>query len=365
VNPAASEGICALVRRCLVLATGLVACSAPNGVPPAVSASAHDDARGDARAKGTANLDAELQRAAESALRKVARPSAVIALDPNTGVVRAVSSVAGERGDPLLTAHVPASTFKVFTAIAALEAGALSPGDEKACTGTYDFGGKSFRCVSAHGQETVGTAIVRSCNGFFYDVGAHMDHARLLDVARRFGFGERAFVDLPDEAGNVEGLARAEEIRHDPSSAVPLLDAIGHGEIAVTLVQLARAFAALTNGGKLFRLGLHGGSSIERMVGVSPGTLSMIRGALARVVDDADGTAHDVAIAGFPFAGKTGGSDSPPVNSGEDRWFVAYAPAYAPAILVAARVEHAEGANDSKHVVRDVLEAYRALGRPL
>jgi cell division protein FtsI/penicillin-binding protein 2 len=129
------------------------------------------------------------------------------------------------------------------------------------------------------------------------------------------------------------------------------------------MVALWRAFAAIANGGKLVRLTLRGGGGAERAVTMSPSTLSSIRNALARVVDDADGTAHDVALAGFPISGKTGGADSPPLNgkpSGEDKWFVAYAPQSLPTIVVAARVEHADGTSDAKHVVREVLEAYRS-----
>lgn len=313
-------------------------------------------------ANGASTLNPDLQRAAEAAVRRVGRPSAVVAVDPNSGAVRALSSVPGDRGDPLLTAHVPASTFKVFTAVAALEAGAVTPGDEKTCTGTYDFAGKTLTCREPHGRETVATAVVRSCNSFFYDVGAHMDHAALLDVARRFGFGERTGIELPDQAGYVEDAARAAEIRRDPASTAPLLDAIGHGEIQVTILQLARAFAVIANGGKLFPFTTRSTGSVARPVAISPSTLALIRGALANVVDDESGTAHDVAIDGFAFSGKTGSADSPPVNrepSGEDRLFIAYAPRSAPTILVAARVEHAEGTSDAKHVARDVLDAYR------
>jgi len=357
------------VFEAFIVALCAEACTASPAKTPSPGLSGTGTGTGTGRQAGRdlrtaiATLDPELQRGAEAALRAVARPSAVVAVDPNTGVVRALSSVPGDRGDPLLTAHVPASTFKVFTAIAALETGALTPTDEKTCTGSYDFAGKTFVCAGVHGHETVETAVVRSCNDFFYDVGAHMDHRALLDVARRFCFGERTGIELSDDAGHVEAAARADAIRRDPTSAVPLLDAIGHGQIQVTVLQLARAFAVIANGGKLVRFTMHGEGGVERDVVISPGTLAMIRDALARVVDDPDGTAHDVAVAGFPFSGKTGASDSPPVDgkvSAEDKWFVAYAPRALPTVLVAARVERAEGTNDAKHVVREVLEAYRS-----
>ena len=355
----------------------LVACSkapepaAPIGNGPAVQrapapgAPAADPYVESLRAQVGAQLtlDAKLQAATGAAVRAIPTPAAVVALEPDTGVVRAVYSVPGERGDPLTTPHVPASTFKVFTALAALEAGTITPSTVKTCNGVFPFAGKELRCPAAHGPETVVAAITRSCNGFFYQVATEMDHRALLELARRYGFGERTGIELADAPGTVESAARAEGIHADPGSTVPLLDAIGHGEIEVTLLQLARAFAVFANGGKLVRLTLTGSGSVEHAVDISPANLALIRGALFTVVDAPDGTAHDVAIPGLPFAGKTGSADAPPVNGKpalDDRWFVAYTPLSGAKLLVAARVEHVDGVHDAKHVVRAVLDASRA-----
>ncbi|HEX3593647.1 MAG TPA: penicillin-binding transpeptidase domain-containing protein, partial [Polyangiaceae bacterium] len=116
-------------------------------------------------------LDDSLQDVTERAVRRSGRPAAIVAMEPDTGVVRAVFSVAGERGDPLLSPHVPASTFKVFAALAGLESGKVTLGSEKTCTGVFPFAGKELTCPKAHGRENVVTAIQRSCNGFFYAVG--------------------------------------------------------------------------------------------------------------------------------------------------------------------------------------------------
>src|SRR6185436_712504 len=67
------------------------------------------------------SLDAHLQSAAESAIQKLGKPGAIVAVEPESGSVQAIYSVPGERGDPLLVAHIPASTFKTFAAIAGLE----------------------------------------------------------------------------------------------------------------------------------------------------------------------------------------------------------------------------------------------------
>ena len=188
-----------------------------------------------------------------------------------------------------------------------------------------------------------------------------MDHARILEVSRRFGFGTPTGIELPDEAGTVPSNARYEEVKRDPTSTVPLLDAIGHGEIEVTLLQLARAFAVIANGGKLVRLGLTHGGEVDRNVAIRPQDLALVRAALVDVVVKDDGTAHGFSIPGFPYAGKTGSSEAPPRNgadTNEDAWFVAYAPPDDAKILVAARVERADVTRDAKRVVRRVLEAW-------
>ncbi|HEX7668402.1 MAG TPA: penicillin-binding transpeptidase domain-containing protein, partial [Polyangiaceae bacterium] len=298
------------------------------------------------------------------------------ALSPDTGAVLAVFSIPGDRGDPLLTAHQPASTFKPFTALAALEAGTITKTTERECTGTYVFAGKDFTCAGKHGKENAAEAIVRSCNGFFYAVGAEMDHGRILDVARRFGFGSRTGIELLDEAGSVASPARDDEIKRDPTSAVPLLDAIGHGEMKITLLQLARAYAVFANGGTVPRLTLRASPSAPpapRILELNPEYLDVVRGALLDTVATEAGTAHTVAIPGFEFAAKTGSSDAP-ARSGaplsatkdkddEDTWFVAYAPPRSPSILVAVRIERGDAGQDAKAVGKQVLEAWRDIPR--
>jgi penicillin-binding protein 2 len=312
----------------------------------------------------TLALDVRLQAVAETAVRDTERAGAIVAFEPDTGTVRGVFSVPGERGDPLLTAELPASAFKPFTAIAGLEAGVLTETTQKECTGVFDFGGKELRCSKSHGRETTAQAISRSCNAFFYSVATEMDHARTLEVARRFGFGSRTGIELPDEAGVVPSEERYREVRGDPSSTVPLLDAIGHGEIRVTLLQLSRALAVIANGGSLLRLSVVRGA-VERNVPVRPADLTLVQGALVGAIEKPDGTAHSVAIPGFSFAGKTGSADAPPrggIGSDEDTWFVAYAPSDHPKIVVGARVERSDPAHDAKTAVKNVLEAWRARG---
>lgn len=336
---------------------------APAASPPAEVASSYvTSLKARIGAARPLSLDARLQSAAERALLTTHKAGAVVAFEPDTGVVRALFSVSKERGDPLLVAHVPASAFKPIAAFAGLEAGVLVPTTERECTGVFPFGGKELHDAKAHGRLTTPEAIYQSCNTFFYSMATRIRHARLLEVARRFGLGAPTGIELPEEAGSVENDARAQEIKRDPASTVPLQDASGHGEIKATLLQLARAYAAIANGGKILRLGLTGGG-VERSISLRPADLELVRAALVEVVANEAGTAHSVEIAGFPFAGKTGSGEAPPLNgieTDDDRLFVAYAPPENPKILVAARVERASQEHGALAVVKSVLEAWRS-----
>lgn len=143
----------------------------------------------------------------------------------------------------------------------------------------------------------------------------------------------------------------------------PLLDAIGHGGYTVTLLELARAYAALANGGRL--PSLHLVDARRRSDGMlapsdqappqklpfEPSALDVVRSGLADAVAADYGKAHAFALDGYAFAGKPGGGDSPPragdttgaAEQGveQDTWFVAYAPPTRPTLLVAARLERA------------------------
>jgi penicillin-binding protein 2 len=315
-------------------------------------------------------LNPRLQASAERIVRETGKAAALVALSADTGEILAVASVAGERGDPLLVAHLPASTFKPLLTLAALESGALQTSSETVCSGSYDFEGQRFTCPRVHGRQNAARAIATSCNAFFYELGTRVEPARVVEVARRFGYGARTGIELQDEPGFVpEGAA----VR----AAGRLVEAIGHGQIKITLLQLARAYAAIANGGKLPPLRLvrtrasadASGGALERMVGqpleLRASHLEFLRSALLETVAAEHGRAHSVALPGFPFAGKTGGSEAPPlpgsasqVEPSVDGWFVAYAPATAAKVVVAARVERGSGAPTA--VVRALLDTWRA-----
>lgn len=337
-----------------------------------------------------------------------------------------------EAGEPLLSRAVqggypPASTFKVASLAAAVADGYPLDGTYD-CPGSYRVGDREFANYGGggHGSLTLHEAIVLSCNTVFYRF-AHEQWLRdggerpdpdpadpMTAMAKRFGFGEPTGIDLPDEAaGRVpdrrwkqehwentreEACDRAEhgypEVE-DPDRARYLRSvarehcaegdewragdaanfAIGQGDLLVTPLQLARAYAAVANGGTLHepRIGrallAADGSAVvpiapgaARELEVEDRTLAYLRDALSAVPGEGTGAG---AFAGFPLdelpvAGKTGTATL--VGQRESAWFASYAPADAPRFAVVALLSQGgTGGTYAAPVVREVYEGVYGL----
>jgi cell division protein FtsI/penicillin-binding protein 2 len=321
------------------------------------------------------SLSSELQSAAEAALAATGRAGAVVAFDPRDGRVRALFSVVGERGDPLLTPHQPGSTFKSFMTVAALRAGVLAPDTVLTCTGAYDFAGAHLTCPLQHGAENPVRALAVSCNSFYYQLATKLDPARVVEVTRELGWDQRTGIELADAPGVIPEPP-AKDAKPTPR---PLVDAVGHGQYQVTLLGLARAYAAFANGGNVVDLHVvdaqrgSDGTLVPvahrppRPTGLEPAAITLVLEGLRDAIATPDGRAHALAIPGYPFYGKTGSVEAPsrvgaPVDAPEedDSWFVAFAPLPNPLLVVATRVERARG--KAGQVARQVLEAFRANG---
>ena len=339
-------------------------------------------------------------------------------------------------GTPLVSrvtssAFSPASTFKVVSLAAAVSAG--NPLDGRYdCTSSSRIGDRTFRNYEsrAYGPISLYKAIVVSCDTVFYDLAyrswlaqgglaATTDaHDPFVQMATTFGFGARTGVDLPGEqAGRVPGRewkratweagredtcrrARSgypEVARTDRSRAAYLTAlavescrtgyqlragdaanfAIGQGDTTVTPLQMARAYAAIANGGTLWTPQVARGVEVPGgtlqvvrpraggRVSFPPGTLAVLRHALTDVVSKgtASGAFAGFPLASFPIAGKTGTAES--FGADDTAWFVAYAPANHPRYAVAAVVAHGGlGGASAAPVARRIFETLRTLPQP-
>lgn len=327
-------------------------------------------------------LDVRLQLAAFEAL--TGRRGAVVALDPRDGsVLCLVSSPAynpnvflGRISPPLWAqlnnetrplfnraiagAYSPGSTFKIATLIAAIRNGVVSPATTFVCNGSTRIGNRTVRCLGTHGRITFQTAIEKSCNVFFAEVGSRLEREEIVRVATEFGLGAPTGVDLPGEAKALlpsdEWLERRSE-RWYQGDTVNL--AIGQGFINVTPIQMANYAALIANRGIAYEphIARRAEGQVEaHRVALDAMWWDRIVRAMVQVVES--GTGIRSRIEGVRVAGKTGSA-----QTGAGRrphgWFIAFAPADNPTIALAVVVESSdEGGRVAAPIAQRVLKAY-------
>ncbi len=361
-------------------------------------------------------LDLDLQRIVESSLRWHPSGAAVV-IEVNTGRILAMASKPAF--DPaMLSGHLtreqarqlydnpyhpmldktvmgsyfPGSTFKVVTAIAALEERLANTSEFIFCKGYHEYGRKSaFRCTSKHGAMHFHSAIVQSCNIYFYTLGKRVGMNRLSRYARDFGLGTPTGLGLNGERGGfiptkawyAKNMPGGFRIGHTLNAAV------GQGNVTVTPLQLAMLYATIANGGKLYlpqiveRLETPEGKllrrcppELRRRVQVSDATLRLVKAGLRGVVAEPGGTAYEAWDGKLPVAGKTGTAQ---VIKRERRsrdprdwwrfadhaWFAAYAPYDKPEIAVVVLIEHGGSAGKvAAPIVMRIVRDYFAKVRP-
>ena len=362
----------------------------------------------------TLTLDLALQQAAEEALAGVA--GAVVAIDPRDGGLLAAAS--SPAIDPNLFSHglsqeewaalstdplhplqnrivqaqyPPGSVFKILTAIAALESGAITTATSYGCGGAMRYGNRDFRCwkKGGHGTVSLHRAIVESCDVYFYQVGLKTGIDEIARIAREFGLGRPTGVELGSEApGLIPDSAWKRRVRKEPwYSGETLSAAIGQGYDLVTPIQAALLAATVANGGTVYRPRLihrvadgsgatvrAGAAVAGRTVHLQPGTLAAVRDGLWGVVNEPGGTAARARVPGLSVAGKTGTAQVVGMAKGERRsaavrefkdhaWFVCYAPSGAGQVAIAAIVEHGgHGGSTSAPIARKLLVELKSLG---
>ncbi len=333
-------------------------------------------------------LDVELQRYVAEVFPAGAR-GAVVAMEPRSGEVLVLYSapsfdpngfvgrmdqqswqaLAQAEGQPLFNRAVegrypPASPWKLAVAVGALKRG-IATLDTKMptpCAGGILYGNRYFRCwyKAGHGNITLREAIKHSCDVYFYQLGLQLTLRGLLQEGVELGFREPSGVDLPDE--RVPLFPESEDYfdrRYGPrgwTSGVTLNLAIGQGENSQSVINMVKFYAMLANeDGEAPLPRLVGGSETEtRSLGLSPSQLAELRDALVQVVSG--GTAAGARVAEFNIAGKTGTAQN--AHGPAHGWFIAFAPAEHPVIVVGALVEFAEHGSDVAPLVTRIIRRY-------
>ena len=319
--------------------------------------------------------------------------------DPNLFATRLPSAIwkqwNEDPGKPLTNKAVsgqypPGSTFKMITALAALEAGIVNDSKAFYCPGHFNVGKERFHCWKrqGHGYMNVYTALEESCDVYFYNLAEQLGIDRIAAMSRRFGFGHAFDIALPLEA---EGLVPDRQWKRGQFETGWQLGetinaTIGQGYMLATPLQLAVMTARLCNGGYAVNpwIVAQDGPDILSKKGkqwpkmkVKSEYLQMVTRGMELVMTGKDGTARGAAIKteGWEMAGKTGTAQVRRITMAERRagllsqeemiWkhrhhalFVGYAPISNPTYAVSVIVEHGgSGSGAAAPVARDVLIA--------
>jgi penicillin-binding protein 2 len=349
-------------------------------------------------------IDEEVQQAGEEAVGAQGLPGAFVSMNIDTGQILALGSfptydptdlieptqtqVNELYRDPVLAplfnrategAYPTGSIFKIITALAALENGQITPDEVINDAGQIEVGTQTFQNAGgeAHGPVELRRALQVSSDVYFYLLGWHMwDTGELQEWAHKMGIGRPAGLDLPEEA---EGLLPTqqwrnqlykEELTERPWSAGDNIQlATGQGDLQTNPLQMALAYAALGNGGKIVTP--HVGMEIEDAAGrvlkefepkvqrrfhIDAGYRDVILEGLHAAAQEGDGTAAGV-FGGFPIpiAGKTGTAERP--GHADQSWFAALSPYPNPRIVTVATIEEGGfGAESAAPVVLRILE---------
>jgi penicillin-binding protein 2 len=373
-------------------------------------------------------LDKDVQEAAWNSFESHKRIGALVAMKPNGEILAWVSAPSFDpnqfsqgpsqtywnqlindpfkplRNKVIQDHYSPGSTFKAFIALASLQEKEINPTTIINCPGAFAFGRRLYHdhLKGGHGNITVYEALERSSNVFFYKMGIALGIDRMFNYVSTFGIGTRSGIELPREAPGLMPSAqwKKQAIGEEWQAGENLSVAIGQGFVTATPMQMAVAYSAIANKGKVYRPFIvkkiidHDGKVVKENqelllrdltqkqasgISISPETFDVVREGLRRVVQGERGTAKRVQIPGVEIAGKTGTSqvmgfsadqiyakcDSRPVHQRHHGWFIGWAPADKPEIVVAALGEHScSGSGGAGPLVHDTMLAYFQKYRP-
>jgi penicillin-binding protein 2 len=291
-------------------------------------------------------------------------------------------------------AYPPGSTFKMVTALAALEAGAITTSTTVYCPGHYEVGGRKFHCwrSSGHGKVSLDRALGESCDVFFYDIAMKVGIDKIAEMGRRLGLGERH--DLPMSA-ITDGLMpnkawKQERYKKEWVIGDTVNASIGQGYVLSSPLQLAVMTSRIASGRAVSPRLIHSIDGVAQpapagpSLGLDANLLNSVRQGMFAVCNSQRGTGYSARIddKSMRLAGKSGTSQVRNISAAERAsgvisnndlpWirrdhalFVGFAPFDAPRYAAAVVVEHGGGGSTvAGPIVRDALLRAMSDGLP-
>lgn len=282
--------------------------------------------------------------------------------------------------------YSPGSTYKMVTALAGLETGAITTTDKIRDTGIYRRYNSSWKCwkISGHGYLDVSNAIERSCNYFFYELGDRVGIDTLAKYSYYLGLGHKTGIELKGEIPGVlasNEIAKQENRVWNPGETISA--AIGQSYNTFTPIQMAKYVAMVANRGKKLDVTIvksiirPDGSEIPRneyeskvseKLGLTPdnteemgfneANIQAILEGMRGVTSESGGTAYstfrdfDIEVGGKTGSAQTG------VEGKTNAWFVGFAPFDNPEIAIVVFVRNGGSGGYTAEVARDIIAQY-------
>lgn len=323
-------------------------------------------------------VDMDIQSIAGDLLGE--QKGAIVVMEPSTGRILAMQSypdfnpntilddwdnLKSDEDSPLINRttqglYPPGSTFKMVTAIAAMEYLDDWETFTVECDGEAEFNDKVIHCYNnkAHGTVDMHDAMAQSCNCYFAEIGKRIGGENLRKVADRLFANSSIGFDMPSSQSSV--------VIDKSSSESELVEtSIGQGKTVVTPMYMATLVSAVANGGIMKKpyivdhIESYEGEVLKTTIPETIGEVMTYEEAIALrdmmidVVNEGTGTA--AALKGYQAAGKTGTAEN---ESGIDHsWFVGFAPAENPEVAVAVILENAEGNKKATPIAGKIMQA--------
>jgi penicillin-binding protein 2 len=338
------------------------------------------------------NIDLDLQKFMVGIFADSLQGGAV-AIDPNTGEVLGLYSAPSwdpnkftggipvdyykqllqDKRRPLVNKAIqgtypPGSTFKLATSIIGLSEGVVGVKEHMpvACTGGYQFGNRYFRCweKKGHGSLDLEGAIKHSCDVYFYQLGLKIGLARFIAGGIKLTMRDKSGIDLPEETQArwpyaIDYYNKKYGVR-GWSNAETLNLAIGQGANSQTVVNMAKLYSAFATKGQEPRPEIaHLVPQRKQVFSLTGEQDSVVLEGLKAVLE-AGGTAGASAIQGLTLAGKTGTAQNP--GGADHGWFVGFAPADHPKIVVAVLLEFGLHGSRAAHIASAIIGHYLKVG---
>ncbi|MDR3281851.1 MAG: penicillin-binding protein 2 [Endomicrobium sp.] len=268
--------------------------------------------------------------------------------------------------------YPPGSVFKVITFAAAVELLNINPKETVQCTGCFRLGDRHYSCwkKSGHGEMNLIFATMHSCNIYFYHLGLKLGIKNLEKYAKKFYFGQKTGIDLPNEKkGFIPNPAwKKSKMKKPWFKGDTVIFAIGQGALWATPLQIAYIASGIANKGVCHRpyivnkiLEVDGKEiyrhilKSDRFISLSDKTWNLLHKALFETIEN--GTGIRSKLPGIKIAGKTGTAQNP---QGEDHaWFISYAPADNPEIAMVVIVENGGGGGlNAVPIGKKIYETY-------